>query len=678
MSKFIVALTLPEFGSTPNSPSANFYKYYLRNHWLKVLNSSGVQRDVVLDRPLDGFVADNPPCLPITANDTVLTAFEKFQCIMDNLAIITGSMKAATPWTAEHTTTNNDQYQIGTIVYYMNSVYKCIAANDSIIPTNATYWQYLGVASGYYTQEQADWNATTGSSYIRNKPTIPPAPVQPDWTQTDNTQLDYIKNKPTNFGFDPMSCNTEIKTNILNSCSTPLHIQKDYSANVLIVENNNGVVGVNTTSPTAKVHIKGSTADSSAYSLKVQNSTLTDLLTVRNDGFTKVMDMTVGRGASLLPTNTAIGVSALDAVTTGGVWNTAIGYQALKLNTTGTENTTVGYTAGTAITTGNYNTLVGAKAGQVSTADWNTSIGRESMLNNSTGAKNTVVGGQALYNNTTGNYNTALGWQALKNSTASENTAVGYQADYYRTTGSYNTMVGWGAGSGVNASTTAGGNTGVGHSALFGITSGSNNTALGINSMSATVSGDHNVAVGANSMKGSVTGGHNFASGQNSMLHLTTGNHNIGIGQAVFEQLVSGSNNIGLGYQALNDITGTSDNIAIGQGAGTNCTGDRNIFIGKNAGGWQTSVTDRLFIHNKNVGSAASEENLSLITGTFDPNDDISLQKVQFNAVTTINDVLKLKPRSADPSSPSNGMIYYNSGSHKLRLYANGSWVDLN
>ena len=33
---------------------------------------------------------------------------------------------------------------------------------------------------------------------------------------------------------------------------------------------------------------------------------------------------------------------------------------------------------------------------------------------------------------------------------------------------------------------------------------------------------------------------------------------------------------------------------------------------------------------------------------------------------------------SADPSSPENGWTYYNTTTHKLRLYANGAWVDLN
>jgi hypothetical protein len=34
---------------------------------------------------------------------------------------------------------------------------------------------------------------------LTNKPTVPPAQIQSDWTQTDNTRRDYIKNKPQLF-----------------------------------------------------------------------------------------------------------------------------------------------------------------------------------------------------------------------------------------------------------------------------------------------------------------------------------------------------------------------------------------------------------------------------------------------------------------------------------------------
>lgn len=40
--------------------------------------------------------------------------------------------------------------------------------------------------------------ATSGSyNDLSNKPTIPAAQIQADWEQSDNTALDYIKNKPT-------------------------------------------------------------------------------------------------------------------------------------------------------------------------------------------------------------------------------------------------------------------------------------------------------------------------------------------------------------------------------------------------------------------------------------------------------------------------------------------------
>lgn len=57
----------------------------------------------------------------------------------------------------------------------------------------------IPTSSGTSTQIQADWDQSdnTALDYIKNKPTIPAAQIQADWSKTDNTALDYIKNKPT-------------------------------------------------------------------------------------------------------------------------------------------------------------------------------------------------------------------------------------------------------------------------------------------------------------------------------------------------------------------------------------------------------------------------------------------------------------------------------------------------
>lgn len=48
-------------------------------------------------------------------------------------------------------------------------------------------------------QIQSDWSQqdNTKVDFIKNKPTIPDAQIQSDWSQADNTKVDYIKNKPT-------------------------------------------------------------------------------------------------------------------------------------------------------------------------------------------------------------------------------------------------------------------------------------------------------------------------------------------------------------------------------------------------------------------------------------------------------------------------------------------------
>lgn len=68
------------------------------------------------------------------------------------------------------------------------------------IPTNTSDLVNDG-SDGTSTYVEADDLATVATSGLYSDltgtPTIPAAQIQSDWTQTDNTKLDYIKNKPT-------------------------------------------------------------------------------------------------------------------------------------------------------------------------------------------------------------------------------------------------------------------------------------------------------------------------------------------------------------------------------------------------------------------------------------------------------------------------------------------------
>jgi hypothetical protein len=167
----------------------------------------------------------------------------------------------------------------------------------------------------------------------------------------------------------------------------------------------------------------------------------------------------VGQGAGNVATNTAVGVSALAA------------------NTTGSENTAVGSNAFSANTTG------GANA----------AFGRSALAGNTTGTDNCAFGLQSLFNNTTGGTNVGIGYQALfANTTGARNTAVGYRALDANQTNGDNVAVGHGA---LTASTSEE-NCAIGYAALESLTTGVRNTAIGYASGSAMTTGSKNVIVG--------------------------------------------------------------------------------------------------------------------------------------------------------------------------------------
>jgi hypothetical protein len=159
--------------------------------------------------------------------------------------------------------------------------------------------------------------------------------------------------------------------------------------------------------------------------------------------------------------NTADGYQALFSTAGYGTFNTATGYQALRLNTTGQSSTADGYQA----------------LCKATNAFGNTATGCQAMMSDTTGSYSLADGFNALYKNTSGNGNTALGFEALTNNTVgSGNMAAGQATLALNTTGT--------------------GNTGSGASALFFNTSGSYNTALGYESGSNLSTGSNNIDIG--------------------------------------------------------------------------------------------------------------------------------------------------------------------------------------
>jgi hypothetical protein len=140
-------------------------------------------------------------------------------------------------------------------------------------------------------------------------------------------------------------------------------------------------------------------------------------------------------------TNTFLGDNAL--INNDGIWNTAVGGEALFSNTSGLANTATGWLALTTNTIGSENTANGYQALELNTGNDNTAIGAGALNLNTSGSVNTAVGDQALERNTTGSDNTALGAFALnRNTTGSSNIALGEFAGSKITTGNNNIDIG--------------------------------------------------------------------------------------------------------------------------------------------------------------------------------------------------------------------------------------------
>ena len=117
----------------------------------------------------------NKPTIPTNTSDLTNDGEDGINPFI-TAADIPASLLVALPFTTDHLTATNNAYVIGDVVWYLGNVYRCIANNDSILPTSSAYWTNLG-AGNPLVEQPSDWNSTSGNNQILNKPTIPTGTV---------------------------------------------------------------------------------------------------------------------------------------------------------------------------------------------------------------------------------------------------------------------------------------------------------------------------------------------------------------------------------------------------------------------------------------------------------------------------------------------------------------------
>ena len=134
------------------------------------------------------------------------------------------------------------------------------------------------------------------------------------------------------------------------------------------------------------------------------------------------MPLLLGTAPHQVPTNGDLGTMAFQDAASTQVGN----LNASGVITTGADANIYGVT-------------VGRGGGSAANS---TAVGNEALLLNTTGTSNTAYGVNAIYSNVTGSFNTGSGFKALFGNTGSNNTAVGYLSGYLITSGSKNTILG--------------------------------------------------------------------------------------------------------------------------------------------------------------------------------------------------------------------------------------------
>ena len=306
--------------------------------------------------------------------------------------------------------------------------------------------------------------------------------------------------------------------------------------------------------------------------------------------------------------NVALGMTALDAVTTGD-YNTAVGHDALTSNSTGYGNTAFGYKSLYANNDESANMLAGYD---------NTATGAHSLSSNTIGYNNTATGARSLGSNTTGMNNTASGFKSLSsNTTGYYNTASGFWSLFLNRTGYYNTATGAGS---LQLNDTGNNNTATGYMSLSSNTTGHANTALGADALSINKTASFNTAVGFEALAVA-----NRTADVNA--------YNTAIGYKA-------------GYTGTNDITTGDKNVLIGSStAASNAAATNQIVIGHGASG---TGNNKAVIGNSDITSlyAGSDGQAILYAYGIAQGSDRRIKKSINTLAYGLNFIMKLRPVS--------------------------------
>ena len=292
--------------------------------------------------------------------------------------------------------------------------------------------------------------------------------------------------------------------------------------------------------------------------------------------------------------NLAFGNESMNLNAAGftGSGNTAIGLSALGSITSGGSNTALGLSAGNSLTNTSGSTYLGYRAGRFIDASDNTAVGKNALEGSSStqAPQNCVaVGASALENIQTG---------------ANLNTAVGISAGFNNSTGTENTYIGANAG---NQATIVSGNTAVGSSALSAA-AGAESAALGYRALTTTTA-DGNTAIGYTAGSSVTIGEYNILVGANAGSNISTGSANVVIG--TLGQDATLTDGIAIGAQA----TTKNSSVVIGggtAGSGPSTIETDSVLIGYNAQASQTATA-------KGRGAVVIGANASSVDGSSTP-----------------------------------------------------------